>query len=401
MPTPSSNPPPDLPPRTHSSSCPDPEEAARSSSSVSSWRPDQDDLSINDTNTMAMNIDSPTPDASSSPEPVGAPPLPSRMIAVAEEHAIVMTSDSRSATESPEPDADEQSSSSSSSNHEEATRRPVASMHKPPDADDNDADMVHSRSSAADAPVPMSTRAARQSGGYDMMGASMGVDGSEKALEYTTMGGGQGQEEDAYAPSMGYDYSNVRIIPSSPSSYLRPGSKFHGTQQSERQVYDVQVEIKYVDLRESFLCGFLKIQGLTEDNPTLTTYFEGEIIGSKYGFITKHQGWGASDKIDLNHWGKFTAFRQYAKAVRKGPVTIPNLAQRENIFMRWKEHFLVPDHRVRTINGASFEGFYYICFNQKEGSVSGIYFHSKSEKFQQLELKHVEDRGCFGAVEFR
>ena len=55
-------------------------------------------------------------------------------------------------------------------------------------------------------------------------------------------------------------------------------------------------------------------------------------------------------------------------------------AQRENIFMRWKEHFLVPDHRVKTINGASFEGFYYICFNQKKGEVKGIYFHSKSEK---------------------
>ena len=48
--------------------------------------------------------------------------------------------------------------------------------------------------------------------------------------------------------------------------------------------------------------------------------------------------------------------------------------------MRWKEHFLVPDHRVRTINGASFEGFYYISFNQIKGEVSGIYFHSKSEK---------------------
>lgn len=48
--------------------------------------------------------------------------------------------------------------------------------------------------------------------------------------------------------------------------------------------------------------------------------------------------------------------------------------------MRWKEHFLVPDHRVRTISGASFEGFYYICFNQVQGEVNGIYFHSKSER---------------------
>jgi hypothetical protein len=83
----------------------------------------------------------------------------------------------------------------------------------------------------------------------------------------------------------------------------------------------------------------------------------------------------------LSHWAKFTAFRPFQKQARKGPVTIRDAAQRETIFMRWKEHFLVPDHRVRTITGASFEGFYYICFNQVKGEVSGIYFHSKSEKF--------------------
>jgi glucose-induced degradation protein 4 len=199
------------------------------------------------------------------------------------------------------------------------------------------------------------------------------------------------------------------VIPVSPSSFLRPGSRFHGTQQSERQIYNVDVEIKHVDLRDSFLCGYLRIQGtipagflsqsrtllshtptgLTEDHPTLTTYFEGEIIGTKYGFLTQHSSWGATDKIDLSHWSKFAAFRPYAKLLRKShsgsasasaALVIKDVAQREHIFMRWKEHFLVPDHRVRTINGASFEGFYYICFNQVRGEVSGIYFHAKSEK---------------------
>lgn len=122
-------------------------------------------------------------------------------------------------------------------------------------------------------------------------------------------------------------------------------------------------------------------KGLTEDHPTLTTYFEGEIIGSKYSFLTQHQDWGSTDKVDLQHWSKFSAFRPYQKQARKGSLYIPNLAQKENIFMRWKEHFLVPDHRVRTISGASFEGFYYICFNQIQGTVSGIYFHAKSEKY--------------------
>jgi hypothetical protein len=84
--------------------------------------------------------------------------------------------------------------------------------------------------------------------------------------------------------------------------------------------------------------------------------------------------------VELPHWAKFSAFRPFQKAARKGHFHIPQLAQKENIFMRWKEHFLVPDHKIRTISGASFEGFYYICFNQIQGTVSGIYFHARSEK---------------------
>ncbi|CAL3964153.1 hypothetical protein PZA11_001581 [Diplocarpon coronariae] len=235
-----------------------------------------------------------------------------------------------------------------------------------------------------------------ESSGVDMLSPMSGEGDKREEGELPAL-----SNTDLETPSMGYDFSNIRLFPSSPSSYLRAGSKFHGTQQSERQAYNVQVEIKHVDMRESFLCGYLRIQGLTEDHPTLTTYFEGEIIGSKYTFLTQHQDWGSTDKVDLQHWAKFSAFKPFTKQARKGQFNIPQLAQRENIFMRWKEHFLVPDHRVRTITGASFEGFYYICFNQIQGTVTGIYFHAKSEKFQQLELKHVEDRGCFTAMEFR
>lgn len=141
--------------------------------------------------------------------------------------------------------------------------------------------------------------------------------------------------------------------------------------------------------------------GLTADHPTLTTYFEGEIIGPKYTFQTRHPSWGATDKTDMQHWARFPAWRPLAKQAKKPDFHYKNFAQRENIFMRWKESFLVPDHRVREISGASFEGFYYICFNQVSGDINGIYFHAKSEKYQQLELKHVPDRGCFPAMEFR
>lgn len=120
--------------------------------------------------------------------------------------------------------------------------------------------------------------------------------------------------------------------------------------------------------------------GLTDDHPTLTTYFEGEIVGTKYTFQTRHAEWGSNEKVDMQHWARFPAWQPLAKQAKRPNFSFKNFAQRENIFMRWKEYFLVPDHRVRTISGASFEGFYYICFNQVTGDIDGIYFHAKSEK---------------------
>ncbi|ORY06658.1 vacuolar import and degradation protein-domain-containing protein [Clohesyomyces aquaticus] len=190
-----------------------------------------------------------------------------------------------------------------------------------------------------------------------------------------------------------------RFLPYSSSSLLRPGSRFVGSQTSDRQKYEVEVEIKHVDMRESFLCGYLRIKGLTEDHPSLTTYFESEIIGNKYSFITQHPEWGSNEKVDRQHWGRFAAYKKISSS--RGEPATRDWMQKEHLFMRWKEYFLVPDHRVKTINGASFEGFYYICFNQVMGSIEGIYFHAKSEKYQKLQLEHIEDHGCQGAMEFR
>lgn len=140
--------------------------------------------------------------------------------------------------------------------------------------------------------------------------------------------------------------------------------------------------------------------GLTEDHPTLTTYFEGEMIGDKYSFQTRRPEWGSCEKNDFQHWARFPAYKPLGSKAKRADFSYANFAQKENIFMRWKEYFLVPDHRVRQISGASFEGFYYICFNQTSGTVSGIYFHAKSEKFQKLELQYVPER-TFASVEFR
>ncbi|KAG9318703.1 hypothetical protein JVU11DRAFT_799 [Chiua virens] len=155
---------------------------------------------------------------------------------------------------------------------------------------------------------------------------------------------------------------------------LYPGATFQGTQKSGRNSYDVNVTIvvcapsvtrlpcthrlKDVDFSSSFLCGYLRIRGLTNDWPELTTYFDAEIIGSRYGFLT--QKWGANEQEDMVHWQRFPAFRHVKNELRRPHFTMPD-RDRGAVFMRWKERFLVPDHRVQDIIGASFAGFYYVC----------------------------------------
>jgi hypothetical protein len=155
------------------------------------------------------------------------------------------------------------------------------------------------------------------------------------------------------------------------------------------------------DARSKVSSLMIQPLGLTDEHPTLITFFEGEIVGPKYKFITSHSTWGSSLKNDMTHWSLLPKWKQLAKSARTENFTVTNHLQREQLWMRWKEYFLVPDHRVKTISGASFEGFYYICFNQHSGTVDGVYYHHKSEKYQTLKLEHVDDRGCEAAVEFR
>ena len=88
---------------------------------------------------------------------------------------------------------------------------------------------------------------------------------------------------------------------------------------------------------------------------------------------------------------KFVAFYQYAKNFNSDCFNYEELKKTDYVFMRWKEHFLVPDHTIKDINGASFAGFYYICFQKSTSSIEGYYFHRNSEWFQSLNLTHVPD----------
>ncbi|CDO68307.1 hypothetical protein BN946_scf184799.g34 [Trametes cinnabarina] len=155
------------------------------------------------------------------------------------------------------------------------------------------------------------------------------------------------------APDPLLDITRLRVR-SQGHHCLYPGATFQGTQKSGRNSYDVNVTIVDVDFASSHLCGYLRIRGLTDDWPELTTYFDAEIIGSRYGFLTRN--WGATEQEDMVHWGRFPAFRYVKNELNKPHLTMKDALSRGAVFMRWKEKFLVPDHRVQDINGASFAG---------------------------------------------
>lgn len=94
---------------------------------------------------------------------------------------------------------------------------------------------------------------------------------------------------------------------------------------------------------------------MTKDYPELTTYFHAEIIGNRFGFVTAEE-WGATESGDLTHWGRFPAFRSVKNQLKRPGLTMRE-RERGTIFMRWKERFLVPDHKTKEISGARLVSF--------------------------------------------
>lgn len=122
-----------------------------------------------------------------------------------------------------------------------------------------------------------------------------------------------------------------------PRTLLYNGSKFEGSQKCKGNSYAVEVVLQvclpythqsrasftqitisqliftrryflfiflaifqHVDEENSYLCGYLKITGLTFEYPMLTTFFDGEIISKKYPFLTRK--WDADEDVDRKHW---------------------------------------------------------------------------------------------------
>lgn len=165
-------------------------------------------------------------------------------------------------------------------------------------------------------------------------------------------------------------------------NYLYNGSSFSGYQKSKNESYEVNVKIQHVDFDSSYLCGYLCINHLTKSHPSLTTFFEGEIISREYPFLTRK--WEATEEIDRAHWSKFEGFgEKYSQTFNLNSFNYDELKDSDYIYMRWKEHFLVPDHTIKHVEGASYAGFYYICYSKRTSQIKGYYFHINSEHFER------------------
>ncbi|SCU82729.1 LANO_0B07338g1_1 [Lachancea nothofagi CBS 11611] len=202
------------------------------------------------------------------------------------------------------------------------------------------------------------------------------------------------------------------------TSFLKPRMEFSGFQISGYKKNQVKVVLQTVDLpihasdtsMVPHLTGFFSIQGLTTHQPEITTFFEAYAVTENLGFLSSDMpshldDLKANDNIDLEHWLNFPCFKDMCTHKKVLPSMVSGshahtgYLHKRFIYMRWKEKFLVPDADLDSVEGASYDGYYYIVHDQLTGNIVGLYYHKDAEKFQQLELAPVRDL-CSGSCDF-
>jgi len=215
-----------------------------------------------------------------------------------------------------------------------------------------------------------------------------------------------------------------------------PGSVFEGKQHSGsgKTSYNVVLEIQNC-LADGSFEGSLHIDDLTPDYPILSTFFQAELIEAlpgcpfsvgwldskltleplndcdeelttnTIGFVTGK--WGASEDTDKLHWSLFPCpelflFIELHSSRTKSPrLGRYNVQGSDIVFYRLKELFVLPDHKVTSVSGASFSGFYYLAYFKKERKIVGYYFHKSSELYQKMEVSMIHDGALSGQWDFR
>ena len=107
-------------------------------------------------------------------------------------------------------------------------------------------------------------------------------------------------------------------------------------------------------------------------------------------------------------FSKFKEFEKYAKIFNNDDFDRSCLADSPVVFMRWKEQFTLPRRTYQNqsfasisskvtkawfsgkIQGASYDGFYYICYSKARGVIEGYYFGKDAEPNQHINLSIVK-----------
>lgn len=223
---------------------------------------------------------------------------------------------------------------------------------------------------------------------------SSGVKNSKNKKKYIE------EDKSSYANTSSNDYFFYNDLSITNLPFLKPRMSFTGYQISGYKRYQVTVTLQTVNFPKEndqstnlpHMTGFLTINGLTLSNPKISTLFEAyAVTDDDFGFFSstwlKNKDMTATDSTDLEHWLNFPAFKQHLSYNKNNKNNyIEDYSNQRYMFMRWKEKFMLPDPFADSIEGASYDGFYYIVHDQFTGNVQGFYYQKQAERFQQLEL---------------
>lgn len=161
---------------------------------------------------------------------------------------------------------------------------------------------------------------------------------------------------------------------------LENGAVYSGEQLTNSGSFKIEMKIDSVDMSQEYMYGTFKIHNLTDKYDLLSSFFESVIVGNKYKFTEDNL-----DDTDTVHWGMFPEWRNEIL----NPEYIIN--ESDYIYMKIKELFLLPDPKVKSIPGASIDGFYYCCYYKKLDCFAGHYYfkNSTNQVSQQILLERV------------
>lgn len=148
---------------------------------------------------------------------------------------------------------------------------------------------------------------------------------------------------------------------------LKRGTKYTGRQTTIVGSFKIDMKVNVFSLSQGYICGTLTIHNLTSEYKLLITHFEGVLMSAKN--ISK-----AAD--EFKQWSKFSKWKKDFE----NQLLFNDSLNSECLYFKIKEEFLLPNHKLTRLHGASIDGHYYCCYFKKSDSFGGFYQASGSFK---------------------